>query len=878
VLVRKLAFRERMKRHKQRKLGIFLMSKCLFLLVGIIISPNFFLSQWTFGILGVYAYALLALGFFVGLGMFFNKKYRISFKYSGLSTVLLVTLLLAMHIAFTTTELGNSSFGPYLTHGFSNLTPGGLLFALPAFMMHSLLFLEGSLVLLGVIFVVTCAFLTNFIISAHGENKVIKRVENQSHGDEVVFEHKLDKSLDKKLEEKYQELLEEQSRKKHNKNKSALGLFDTPTQAPKREATYDEPIPLAQLSPNPNVTDQINEWSTAAAHQFNKGIREASVETRLKAPLFNSLGPNYIPKLPAQETGQNQLFSQPVQSQPTLFNAPQPQQQYVQPPMFNYVQPPNVTFPSHPAPSFSDDVEEKPVTSLFDRGNFRQTEIEMPKPVIKAKKPTRYSKPHVDLIRTESSNPVETSSEAIMKQQLLDSKLKEFGVNAKVTNFVVAPAVTRFEIQLATGTRVADVTRLETDIAYALGSANVRLETTIEGKNAIGVEVPNKKVGVVSIKDLVASKEFMNHKSQLAVVIGKNVNDEMVIGDISTMPHLLIAGSTGSGKSVMLNTILTSLLFRAHPDDVKLLLVDMKRVELNMYNDIPHMLIPKAIKEVTHTINALKWMQTEMTRRYDVLEQNGVNNIGLYQSLPAYQNGTLERMPYILMVIDEAADLLARGKKEVEDAIKSLSALARACGIHIILATQRPSVDVITGVIKTNFPVRIAFKVGSRADSQTIINEIGAEKLVGRGDMLFVKEGTAQRVQGAYIELDETRRVMNYIRDNNEAEFDTDLEDRILNGVNDNGPGVGFGDADQIRKSAGQDPYFVAIAKWIVRDDNVSRTVSISQLQRQFSLGFSRAGKIIDQLTQAGFVSLGNGSKARDVIVSPNEIEELYGE
>jgi len=528
-----------------------------------------------------------------------------------------------------------------------------------------------------------------------------------------------------------------------------------------------------------------------------------------------------------------------------------------------------------------DEEDEKPSISIFDRGNknaFKQTEMEMPKPVAKPKPKMRYNKPSVDLIRTESSNLIESSQEAIMKQHLLDSKLKEFGVNAKVTNFVVAPAVTRFEIQLATGTRVADVTRLETDIAYALGSANVRLETTIEGKNAIGVEVPNKQVGIVSIKDIAGSKEFMNHKSQLAVVVGKNVNDDMVIGDISTMPHLLIAGSTGSGKSVMLNTILTSLLFRAHPDDVKLLLVDMKRVELNMYNDIPHMLIPKAIKEVTHTINALKWMQTEMTRRYDVLEQNGVNNIALYQSLPAYQNGTLERMPYILMVIDEAADLLARGKKEVEDAIKSLSALARACGIHIILATQRPSVDVITGVIKTNFPVRIAFKVGSRADSQTIINEIGAEKLVGRGDMLFVKEGTAQRVQGAYIELEETRRVMNYIRENNQAEFDTDLEDRILNGVADNAPGSGFGDANEIRKNAGQDPYFVAIAKWIVRDDNVSRTVSISQLQRQFSLGFSRAGKIIDQLTQAGFVSLGNGSKARDVVVARHEIEELYGE
>ena len=819
-----------------------------------------------------------------GLGLYFNSRYRVSVRYRLISFALVTTSLLALHIAFTSTQLSAQTFGEYLTYGFSNMTPGGLLFGLPAFMMHSVLFLEGSLVVLGVAFIVSCAFLTNFIITSHGENRVLRRLERNPHEIEELQElekrpKKYDKNLDRQLEEKYQELLEKQSRKKHDKNKSALGLFDAPYSAQKREATYDEPIPLAQLNPT-NVPDQINEWSTAAAHQFNKGIAESKVETRLAPPLFNSLGPNYVPKIPSNTStlANTNLATQSI----TPYNQPQPiPQTYVQPPQFNYISPTNFSFPTHQAPTFTQEIEEdeKPAISVFDRkASFKQTEMPIPKAPPKPKKPVRYMKPPIDLIRTETSNLVESSQEAVMKQHLLDSKLKEFGVNAKVTNFVVAPAVTRFEIQLATGTRVADVTRLETDIAYALGSANVRLETTIEGKNAIGVEVPNKSVGIVSIKDIAGSREFMHHKSPLAVVVGKNINDEMVIGDISTMPHLLIAGSTGSGKSVMLNTILTSLLFRAHPDDVKLLLVDMKRVELNMYNDIPHMLIPKAIKEVTHTINALKWMQTEMSRRYDVLEKNGVNNIGLYQSLPAYQNGTLERMPYIVMVIDEAADLLARGKKEVEDAIKSLSALARACGIHIILATQRPSVDVITGVIKTNFPVRIAFKVGSRADSQTIINEIGAEKLVGRGDMLFVKEGATQRVQGAYIELEETRRVMNYIRENNQAEFDADLEDTILNGTNDNTAGSGFGDANEIRKNAGQDPYFVAIAKWIVRDDNVSRTVSISQLQRQFSLGFSRAGKIIDQLTQAGFVSLGNGSKARDVVVGRHEIEELYGE
>jgi len=528
-----------------------------------------------------------------------------------------------------------------------------------------------------------------------------------------------------------------------------------------------------------------------------------------------------------------------------------------------------------PAATWSRDTDESLVTAN-DRGH-QQLSLDTSK-VPTAPKPYkrgRYSKPTFDLIRTESTSNEEAHLEAIQRQHLLDSKFREFGVNAKVVGFTVAPAVTRFEVQLATGTRVQHVIALEQDIAYALGCPFLRIENTIDGKNAIGFEVPNKSVGKVSIKDILASKDFMQHQSPLACVVGKNIADDIVVGDICTMPHLLIAGSTGSGKSVMLNTILTSLLFKTHPDDLKLLLVDMKRVELSLYNDIPHMLIPKAIKEVTHAINAFKWLQNEMTRRYDLLEANGVNNIGLYHSLPGYQAGTLERMPYILTVIDEAADLMSRGKKDVEDAIKSLSALARACGIHIILATQRPSVDVITGVIKTNFPVRIAFKVGSRGDSQTIINESGAEKLVGRGDMLFVREGFGQRVQGAFIEMDEARRVMNFIRDNNKADFDIDLEDIILNGPPPEGGvsgimGNGLADAQK-------DELFVPILRWIVRDDNLTRTVSTSGLQRNFSIGFSRAGKILDQFAAMNFVTGNMGQKARDVIVSREDVERIYG-
>jgi S-DNA-T family DNA segregation ATPase FtsK/SpoIIIE len=590
-----------------------------------------------------------------------------------------------------------------------------------------------------------------------------------------------------------------------------------------------------------------------------------------QAPLQQSLSPWGTPAPQPQPYNSFSQYAQPMQPLP-----PTPLQQptYSQTPTF-FNQPKS---PITPVPEYGFDINTAPVP----RARVRAGAEQMGMPISTAPKvyiPRQYIKPTIDLIRTESSDLNEFRADAMDKQRLLDIKLKEFGVNAKVTSFTVAPAVTRFEVQLGSVTRVSQVEQLSKDIAYVLGSPNVRMESTIAGKSAIGIEVPNASVGKVSIKDIILSREFQQHKSPLAVAIGKNLNDEAVIGDISSMPHLLIAGSTNSGKSVCINTILTSLLFRAHPDEVKLLLVDMKRVELNIYNDIPHMLIPRTIKDVTQVINALKWLETEMRRRYDVLESNSVNNIGLYHALPAYVKGTLERMPYIVMVIDEAADLIAKGKKEVEESIKSLSSLARACGIHIILATQRPSVDVITSVIKTNFTVRIAFKVSSRFDSVTIINNAGAEKLVGRGDMLFLKEGADQRVQGAFIEREETSRIMNFIRENNESDYDPQIEDIILNGPpNDNNAANGFGDADGIRPQREQDPYFVPVLKWLVRDDNIARIASISGMQRQFGVGFARAGKIMDQLAAAGYVSSANGTKTREVLVTREQVESIYGE
>jgi len=833
------------------------------------------LTNAVYGVFGIYAFSIFVMMFAVGLGMRFHRRFKMRTRYFIYGSLMIFALFTSLHLAFTHEQLtAAATFQQYMGHGFDYLTPGGLLFALPTYVLFTVANLEGTFILLACLFIICAGIVATEIVASVGEQAVITKSEGkfkiqQTKNKQDREEYKkLSKELQEKVDAKYQELVEKQSRKNLDKQKSELGITKPPIQKPD-SAIYDEPIPMEQLMP---ATEQINQWSTEAASKLEEGLNV----------------PDFLPERGAVNF--NQQFSQQPTYEPSTPVFTPPQSTYTPPPqpMFN---PQPVYNEPEPSVDINDDRINRRLEaararmgrgSLDDRINSRgeQTKMEIPVKQPKPYQPRKYVRPPLDLIRTQSSNLSEFHEDAMEKQKLLDEKLQEFGVNAKVTSFTVAPAVTRFEIQLASGVRVAQVEQLQKDISYILGSSNVRLEL-IEGKNAIGVEVPNKRVGIVSIKDIIASREFQHGKGALMTAIGKNLNDEAVIADIHELPHLLIAGSTGSGKSVCLHSILTSLLFRAHPDEVKLLLVDMKRVELNAYNNLPHMLIPKTIKEAQQVINAMKWLQTEMTRRYDLMEKHGVNKIGLYHSLPAYVNGTMDRMPYIIMVIDEAADLMARGKKEVEDCIKSIASLARAAGIHIIMATQRPSVDIITGVIKANLPARIAFKVGSRHDSSTIIDTTGAEKLVGRGDMLYLLNSQTSRIQCSYIELKETEAVTEFIRRNNEAEFDNELEDIILNGPPVGGAAEGFGDADGIRGSGGrggQDPLFAQVVKWLVRDDNVQRIASISGFQRQFGIGFARAGKIIDQLADAGMVSSGAGTKARQVLVTREDVEQMFGD
>ncbi|MCL2621705.1 MAG: FtsK/SpoIIIE domain-containing protein, partial [Firmicutes bacterium] len=354
--------------------------------------------------------------------------------------------------------------------------------------------------------------------------------------------------------------------------------------------------------------------------------------------------------------------------------------------------------------------------------------------------------------------------------------------------------------------------------------------------------------------------------------LGKNINGDIIIGDLQESLHTLVAGTTGSGKSVCLNTMLTSILFRTGPDEVKLLLVDPKKVELRAYNGLPHMIVKNAIEETSEAINALKWLTGEMMYRYDLLKQYNLDKIASFHNLPDYKSGKLERMPYILCVLDEIGDLLATGKKEVEELLRRLVALARATGIFLIGATQKPTADVITTTIKSNFPSRIAFKVNNGTDSRTILDENGAECLRGKGDMLFKDNGkTPVRLQGTFMERSELNDVLNFIRDNNEADFDEEIQKFVENGNTNILGGAAGKDA-----SFENDEFFIPALRQAV----YARVVSASGIQRKFSLGFNRASRIVDTMEELGYVApkQGNSSKPREMLLSIEEFESKYGE
>lgn len=454
----------------------------------------------------------------------------------------------------------------------------------------------------------------------------------------------------------------------------------------------------------------------------------------------------------------------------------------------------------------------------------------------------------------------------------LQSTLESFGVHVTITNASVGPAVTRYELQPEQGVKVSRITSLADDIKLNLAAADIRIEAPIPGKAAVGIEVPNKENSMVTFRELVESKEFTGHPSGVAFAVGKDIGGQTIITDIAKMPHLLIAGATGSGKSVCINTLIMSILYKSKPSDVRLIMVDPKVVELSVYNGIPHLLIP-VVTDPKKASAALNWAVMEMTERYKKFADVGVRDLKGYnekiKEVEYLNDENYQKLPQIVIIIDELADLMMVAPGEVEDAICRLAQLARACGIHLIIATQRPSVNVITGVIKANIPSRIAFAVSSAIDSRTILDGSGAEKLLGKGDMLFFPSGYPKpiRVQGAFVSDKEVSAVVDFLKQNNsEATYNDEVHDKINNAKAGDTSLQGGGDA--------RDEYFAEAGKFIIEKDKAS----IGMLQRVYKIGFNRAARIMDQLADAGVVGPEEGTKPRKVLMSLEEFEQYLEE
>ena len=457
----------------------------------------------------------------------------------------------------------------------------------------------------------------------------------------------------------------------------------------------------------------------------------------------------------------------------------------------------------------------------------------------------------------------------------LQDTLHSFGVNVTVTNVSCGPSVTRYELQPEQGVKVSKIVGLADDIKLNLAAADIRIEAPIPGKAAVGIEVPNKENSAVMLRDLLESTEFKNSASNVSFAVGRDIAGRCVVADIAKMPHLLIAGATGSGKSVCINTLIMSILYKASPDQVRLIMVDPKVVELSVYNGIPHLMIP-VVTDPKKAAGALNWAVAEMTRRYQAFAEHQVRDMKGYNEkvsqLEPDENGNKpDTMPQIVIIVDELADLMMVAPGEVEESICRLAQLARAAGIHLVLATQRPSVNVITGLIKANMPSRIAFSVSSGVDSRTIIDMNGAEKLLGKGDMLFYPSGYQKpvRVQGAFVSDKEVQKVTDYLKDHN---GDVAYSQEVVEHMNSSATGGNMMSGSD--SASERDAYFVDAGKLIIDKEKAS----IGMLQRMFKIGFNRAARIMDQLCEAGVVGPEEGTKPRKVLMSMEEFEHYIEE
>lgn len=798
-------------------LGLFLLLfLCNFGLIGPVGNA---ISKVLFGIFGFLAYVLPVFLFF-SIAFFISNKnnHKAMIKMTAFIIAFISVGILLELLTGNLQGMNQLDVSVFYNYSSENKKGGGVLFGLLAYGLFSLVNLVGSIVILGILILISI-----IIIS---EKSIVKKVNDNSrkvyHTAKETARNYNDHSREKRKEREQRRQEESIARqgeengretekiRRMNKKVSGVMLDTTLREEPAFHESDDiHEITLKDLKNRP---DEIYEHSPLDELEQ---LEQIQIHTAASAD--------------GLEIPQNMQKEEPAVQKETVIS------------------------------------RQKPVAKLPEK------EETVP---CRHKTGKKYVFPPVSLLK-KPDHGNSGSSRAQLKETAyhLQQTLKTFGVNVTITDISEGPSVTRYELQPEPGVKVSKIVNLADDIKLNLAASDIRIEAPIPGKSAVGIEVPNKENSTVALRELIESREFRNFPSKITFAVGKDISGQVIVSDIAKMPHMLIAGSTGSGKSVCINTIIMSILYKAHPDDVKLIMVDPKVVELSVYNGIPHLMIP-VVTDPKKAAAALNWAVSEMSERYKKFADMNVRDLKGYNReienmKSSGKEDVPEKMPQIVIIVDELADLMMVAAHEVEESICRLAQLARAAGIHLIIATQRPSVDVITGLIKANMPSRVAFAVSSGVDSRTILDMNGAEKLLGKGDMLYYPQGFPQpvRIQGAFVSDSEVSSVVDFIKNHCTGDgYNKEIEEQIKN-LHSAGGSAGSPPDEK-------DEYFIQAGKYIIDKEKAS----IGMLQRVFKIGFNRAARIMDQLADCGVVGEEEGTKPRKILMSMEQFEEYIDE
>ncbi len=818
-----------------------------------------YIQAFMLGLFGYTAYIVPIITFIsMALGISNRNNYFVWFKIGSLIALVLVIGVLLHLISYGDIELLAETKGWPKTF-YQDGKGGGVIFGAIAIMFCSLIGKTGTVFLLIVLTIIALVLLTgkSFIRGVKQGSKKIYETTREEGGHLKEFSAKLREGARNARFEDEEDDVDDTEEQPLRRNRKVNGVtLDTSLSKPadknkiKAEEISRDIKPLEETNPVLPLSHMDEEVEETVQKESND-IHQIQYEDTNEE--------DWIQPVSVHTMSDDDIIK-PIRQKPV--EQPAPVQEFEPMP----IQPEEVK-----------PVSDKPVAHLRSRDKSDMN-VNLDRPVKETMAPKvqkEYKFPPIHLLkRGEGGSNNHDADDMAATAKRLEETLDTFGVRVKVTDYSKGPAVTRYELHPEQGVKVSRILSLADDIKLNLAASDIRIEAPIPGKMAVGIEVPNKNSSAVHLRELLDNNEFKNFPSNLAFAVGKDIGGQLVVTDIAKMPHVLIAGATGSGKSVCINTLIMSILYKAHPDDVKMIMIDPKVVELNVYNGIPHLMVP-VVTDPKKASAALAWGVAEMTERYKKFADAGVRDLKGYNQKA--ENGTMDeagqpikKMPQIIIIVDELADLMMVASKEVEESICRLAQLARAAGIHLIIATQRPSVDVITGLIKANMPSRIAFSVSSGIDSRTILDANGAEKLLGKGDMLFFPQGYSKpaRVQGAFVSDKEVSDVVDFIKNQSISnDYGERMEEVILSSSSSAGTSIG-GSGDEY------DTYFAEAGRFVIEKEKGS----IGMLQRVFKIGFNRAARIMDQLEEAGVVGPEEGTKPRRILMSMNEFENLLQE